>query len=107
VPAAVVLIAPNTVRHFPGGRGSLRASTRAGRNLGVPGQGDGADRRDVHLEHKDVLASETRAAFLFRGTGAREGRPLDNPTCLVVEVRDGKIVRFDEFVWDDCAAFWA
>jgi ketosteroid isomerase-like protein len=62
-----------------------------------------------HLEPKDMLASESHAAFLFRGTGAREGRRLENPTWLVVEVRDGKIVRFDEFVWAVYAvdAFWA
>jgi hypothetical protein len=110
VPAAFVLIAPDTVWRFPGREGQLAGEHKGpaaileflGKVMALTGG-------TFHLEPKDVLASETRAAFLFRGTGTREGRTLDNLTCLVAEVRDGKIVRFDEFVWDGYAvdAFWA
>lgn len=106
---AFACIAEDAVWRFPGRQGQLAGEHKGhaaimaflGRVMALTGG-------SFHLEPTDMLASDTRAAFLFRGTGAREGRTLDNPTCLVVEVREGKIVRFDEFVWDAYSvdAFW-
>lgn len=107
---AFACIAEDAVWRFPGRQGQLAGEHR-GHNaiIGFLGKVMALAGGTFHLEPKDVLASETRAAFLFRGTGQRGERTLDNPTCLVVEVREGKIVRFDEFVWDAYAvdAFWA
>ena len=53
-----------------------------------------------HLEVEDVIANDDRAVVLFRGHGSREGRELDNPTCLVIRFKDDKAVELREFVWD-------
>ncbi|HZB22281.1 MAG TPA: nuclear transport factor 2 family protein [Gaiellaceae bacterium] len=55
----------------------------------------------------DVLASDDRAAVLYRATGTREGRTLDIDQVLLFTVRDGCVVEvvalpsdqraFDEF----------
>ena len=55
----------------------------------------------------DVLASDARAAVLYRATGRREGRSLDIDQLLLFEIRDGCVVdvlalpsdqrAFDEF----------
>jgi ketosteroid isomerase-like protein len=103
-------IAEDAVWRFPGRQGQLAGEHKGhAAIIGFLGKVMALTGRTFHLEPKDILASETRAAFLFRGTGTREGRTLDNPTCLVAEVHDGKIVRFDEFVWDAYSvdAFWA
>lgn len=108
--AAFACIAEDAVWRFPGRQGQLAGEHR-GHNaiMGFLGKVMALTEGTFHLEAKDILASETRAAFLFRGTGRRGERTLDNPTCLVAEVREGKIVRFDEFVWDAYAvdSFWA
>lgn len=108
--AAFACVAEDAVWRFPGRDGQLAGEHKGhAAILGFLGKVMQLTGGTFHLEPKDMLASVSRAAFLFRGTGAREGRMLDNPTCLVVEVRDGKITRFDEFVWDLYAVdrFWA
>ena len=108
--AAFACIAEDAVWRFPGRQGQLAGEHKGhAAIMGFLGKVMQLTGGTFHLEPKDVLASETRAAFLFRGAAEREGRTLDNPTCLVVEIREGKIVRFDEFVWDLYAVdqFWA
>lgn len=110
VAAALACVAEDAVWRFPGRQGQLAGEHKGhAAIIGFLGKVMQLTGGTFRLEPKDVLASETRAAFLFRGAGTRDGRTLDNPTCLVVEVRDGKIVRFDEFVWDLYAVdvFWA
>jgi ketosteroid isomerase-like protein len=62
----------------------------------------------MRLELEDVLANDSRAVALFRGRATREGRTLDNPTCLRMRIENGQIVEVWEFVWDLFAvdAFW-
>ena len=56
----------------------------------------------------DVLASETRAAVLYRATGEREGRRLDIDQLLLFTLRDGLIVDVLALPGDPAAfdAFW-
>ncbi|MDX2170453.1 MAG: nuclear transport factor 2 family protein [Deltaproteobacteria bacterium] len=105
----VDVIAEDAVWHFPGRDGQLAGSHR-GRDailqflLRVQSLTGGS----FHLELIDVVANDARAIALFRGHGAREGRTLDNPTCLHVRLRDGRAVELWEFVWDLYAVdeFW-
>jgi ketosteroid isomerase-like protein len=104
-------IGEDAVWHFPGRRGKL-AGDHVGRDailrflLSVPELTGGT----FHLELIDVVANESNAVVLFRGSGRREdGRVLDNPTCLHVRMHEGHAVELWEFVWDldHVEAFWA
>jgi len=103
------LIPEDAVWHFPGREGQLAGSHR-GREailqflLKVQALTGGS----FHLELIDVVANDERAIALFRGHGEREGRTLDNPTCLHIRMRDGRAVEVWEYVWDLYAvdAFW-
>ena len=105
------VIADDAVWHFPGERGALAGEHR-GRaailrflaTVGVLTAGT------FHLELLDITASNDRAVALFTGTGSRpDGRTLENPTALVINVRDGRISEVREFVWDlpHVESFWA
>lgn len=103
-------IADDAVWHFPGRSGQL-----AGSHLGHHGifsflarvsqLTDGT----FELDLEDVLANDTHAVALFRGSGQRQGRSLDNPTCLKIRLQEGRAVEIWEFVWDLYAVdeFWA
>ena len=103
-------IPEDAVWHFPGRRGKLAGAHR-GRAailqflMSVPQLTGGT----FHLELEDVLANDANAVALFRGSGTREGKTLDNPTCLRMRIRDGRVVEVWEFVWDLFAVddFWA
>jgi hypothetical protein len=98
------------VWHFPGRRGQLAGSHR-GRDaifaflLKVQGLTNGT----FHLDLIDVLANDAQAVALFRGHGEREGKRLDNPTCLRMRIENGQVVEVWEFVWDLFAVdeFWS
>jgi len=87
--------------HFPGRAGKLAGEHR-GRDailtflLQVVELTDGT----FELDLIDVLASDRWAVALFRGSGSRDGKTLDNPTCLRMRIEDGQIVEIHEFVWD-------
>ena len=95
------LIPADAVWHFPGRRGQLAGSHR-GRDaifaflLKVGALTSGT----FHLDLVDVLADDEHAVALFRGHATREGKTLDNPTCLHVKLRGGEIAEVWEFVWD-------
>jgi hypothetical protein len=103
-------IAEDAVWHFPGQTGRLAGSHRGHAEIfafladvsRLTGDTFGID-----LER--VLADDDRAVVFFRGHGHREGRTLDNPTCLKIRLRDGKAVEVHEFVWDltDVDDFWS
>jgi ketosteroid isomerase-like protein len=59
------------------------------------------------LEH--VVADDTHAAVFFRGSGERDGKRLDNPTVLRIQLRDGQAREIWEYVWDldHVEAFWS
>jgi ketosteroid isomerase-like protein len=56
----------------------------------------------------DTLASETRAAVLYRARGEREGRTLDIDQVLLFRIRDGRIADVQALPGDPVAfdAFW-
>lgn len=95
------LIAEDCVWRFPGQRGQL-AGAHAGRDailrflLRVPELTGGTFRLDLI----DVLANERHAVALFQGRGTRNGKELDNPTCLRIRLEAGRAVDIWEFVWD-------
>ena len=100
----------HAIWHFPGRTGQL-AGTHRGRDailqllMRVPQLTGGTFR----LELEDVLANDRHAVALFRGHGMRDGRTLDNPTCLRMRIEDEQIVEVWEFVWDLFAVdeFWS
>ena len=55
-----------------------------------------------------MLANDSHAVALFRGHGERQGRTLDNPTCLRMRLENDQVVEVWEFVWDLFAVddFW-
>jgi ketosteroid isomerase-like protein len=103
-------IPEDAVWHFPGRRGKLAGAHR-GRAailqflMSVPQLTDGT----FHLELEDVLANDTHAVALFRGSGTRDGKMLDNPTCLKMRIEKEQVVEVWEFVWDLFAVddFWS
>jgi ketosteroid isomerase-like protein len=96
--------------HFPGRHGRLAGSHR-GRDaifrflLDV----QVLTENTFHLELLDVVANDRRAIALFRGHGRRNGKSLDNPTCLRIDFRDGEIAEIWEFVWNlfEVDDFWS
>ena len=105
-------IPEHAVWHFPGRQGALAGShRRPRRDPRVPRQGRGAHARGrFRFEIEDVIANDTSAVGRsFAAAAAREGRTLDNPTCLRMRIEDGQIVEIWEFVWDLYAvdAFWS
>jgi ketosteroid isomerase-like protein len=104
------LIASDLIWHFPGHSGRLAGDHR-GRDevlqflVDVVALTAGSFDFDVI----DVLANDRRAIVLFRGRATREGRELNNPTCLSMKLRAGQIVELWEFVWNLYAVdeFWS
>jgi ketosteroid isomerase-like protein len=103
-------ISETAVWHFPGRTGKL-----AGRHTGHAGIFGFLARvveltaGTFELDLEAVLADDDRAVVLFRGHARREGRALDNPTCLVIRLEAGRAVEFREFVWDvyEVDRFWS
>jgi len=103
-------IPSDAVWHFPGRRGQLAGSHR-GRDaiVGFLMQVATLTGGSFHLDLEGVLADDHHAVALFRGHGGRDGKTLDNPTCLKMRLVNGKIAEVWEFVWDLYAVddFWA
>jgi ketosteroid isomerase-like protein len=100
----------HAVWHFPGRRGRLAGSHRGHDAifaflLDVQAATGGT----FGLELIDVLANDRHAAVFFRGHATREGRTLDNPTCLRIRFEGGQVAEVWEFVWDleHVESFWA
>jgi ketosteroid isomerase-like protein len=104
------VIPEDAVWHFPGRRGRLAGEHR-GRDailrflLAVQELTGGTFRLDL----ADVVANDRNVVVLFRGHAEREGRTLDNPTCLRLRMEDGRVREVWEFVWDLYGVddFWA
>lgn len=103
-------IPEQAVWHFPGRKGALAGSHR-GRAaiLAFLGKVTALTEGTFRFEIEDVIANDASAVAIFRGSGQRQGRTLDNPTCLRMRIRDGQIVEVWEFVWDLYAVdeFWS
>jgi hypothetical protein len=103
-------IPEQAVWHFPGRKGKLAGSHR-GRQailqflMAVPELTGGT----FHLDMEAVLADDIHAVAFFRGHGTREGKSLDNPTCLRLRLENGQVMEVWEFVWDlfEVDDFWA
>jgi len=91
----------DAVWRFPGRRGRL-AGVHRGRAaifaflLDVQAATDGT----FGLDLIDVLANDRHAAVFFRGHAVRNGKTLDNPTCLRIRFAEGRVAEVWEFVWD-------
>lgn len=96
------MIPEDAVWRFPGRHGQLAGEHR-GRAailsflLSVQALTD----HTFHLDLIDVIANDEHAVALFRGHARRNGKTLDNPTCLRMRLnRQGQVVEVWEFVWD-------
>jgi ketosteroid isomerase-like protein len=101
---------PDAVWHFPGRRGRLAGGHRGHDAifaflLDVQVATGGTFTLDV----VDVLANDRHGAVFFRGRATRDGRTLDNPTCLRIRFAGAQIAEVWEFVWDleHVESFWA
>lgn len=108
--AAIQAALPDdAVWHFPGRHGQL-AGDHCGRDavFGFLLKVQAVSGGTFHLDLIDVLANDERAVALFRGHGERDGKTLDNPTCLVMHMRSGQVVEVWEYVWNlfDVDDFW-
>ena len=77
------MIPEAAVWYFPGRRGQLAGEHR-GRDavLAFLMKVQALTNHSFHLDLVDVLANDENAVVLFRGRGERDGKTLDNPTCL-------------------------
>jgi len=103
-------IPSDAVWHFSGRNGKLAGSHR-GRDaiLGFLMNVASLTGGSFHLDMEDVIADDRFAIALFRGHGTRDGKTLDNPTCLKMRFDKGQIAEIWEFVWDLYAVddFWS
>lgn len=110
VAAIQAAIADNAVWRFPGRRGQL-AGDHQGREaiFGFLLKVQALTDHTFSLDLIEVLAGDEYVVALFRGQGQRNGKTLDNPTCLRMRVEDGQVVEVWEFVWDlyHVDDFWA
>lgn len=101
VPTVTALIAETAVWRFPGHRGQIAGEHRGHTGIiAFLAKVMALTNGTFHLEITDVAASEERAVVLFTGRGERNGKQLNNPTCLNVRMVGGRAVEFEEFVWD-------
>jgi hypothetical protein len=104
------LTTSDLIWHFPGRSGRLAGDHR-GRDEALQFLVDvvALTTGSFDFDVIDVLANDRRAVVLFRGRATREGRELDNPTCLSMKLRAGQIVELWEFVWNLYAVdeFWS
>jgi uncharacterized protein len=101
---------PDVTWHFPGREGRLAGSHRGfDAVIGFLAQVVELTGGTFEMDLFDVVANDRRAIALFRGRGTREGRHLDNPTCLSMRFQEGRVVEVWEFVWDlyHVDAFWS
>jgi uncharacterized protein len=96
------MIPEDAVWRFPGRLGKL-AGEHKGRDAVIAFLVNVQTLTDhtFHLDLLDVLANDAHAVALFRGHGTRNGKTLDNPTCLRMRLNErGQVVEVWEFVWD-------
>lgn len=103
-------IPENLVWHFPGSRGRIAGEHR-GRDAvlaflaNVVALTDGT----FELDLIDVVGGDRHVVALFRGHGERNGKVLDNPTCLRIRFDAGRPAEIHEFVWNlpEVDDFWS
>lgn len=110
VAALATQIAPDAIWHFPGKTSQLAGSHRG--HAGIFGflTKVAALTGDTFSLDPVALSGEGDTAFFhFVGRGRREGRTLENPTCLMLRFADEKLIEAREWVWDlaHVEDFWA
>jgi ketosteroid isomerase-like protein len=110
VEAVMKAVPEDLVWHFPGTRGRIAGSHR-GRDavLEFLALVMSLTNGTFGLDLIDVVGGEHWVVALFRGHGERNGKTLDNPTCLRVRFEGDRPVEIHEFVWDLVAVddFWS
>jgi ketosteroid isomerase-like protein len=58
---------------------------------------------------ENVIADDTHAVAFFTGLATRDGKTLQNPTCLKMRMEGGKVAELTEFVWNlfEVDEFWS
>ena len=106
----VAALPADLVWHFPGRRGGLAGAHR-GRDAVLAFLASVMELTDgtFELELEDVVGGDRHVVAIFRGRGRRNGKALDNPTCLKIRFEEGIPREIHEFVWDLFAVddFWA
>ena len=102
------LFAEDAVWSVPG-HGVMAGLRRTRGDLPVPREAAEGDGRDVRLRAVDVLASDDRAAALYRARGTRHGRTLELDQVLLFRIEDGLVRHVLALPSDPDAfeAFWA
>ena len=101
IAAVADVLSDDVTWRFPGRVGRLAGEHR-GRNAVFAFLADvmRLTERTFHLELESVVADDDYAVVFFRGHGRRNGKALDNQTCLKMRLEQGKVVDVWEFVWD-------
>lgn len=100
VTTVTALIAEDAGWRFPGSRGQLAGEHRGHAEImAFLAKVMALTGGTFHLEIEDVAASDEHAIVLFTGHGERNGKQLNNPTCLQVRMVGGRAVEFQEFLW--------
>jgi ketosteroid isomerase-like protein len=101
VEAVSAMIAPDAAWRFPGRQGAL-AGVHAGREaiFGFLMKVASLTGGTFHAEAFEIVGGENVAYFRFRGRAERNGKTLDNDTCLRLQFEGGKLVDAQEWVWD-------
>src|SRR5262245_50451570 len=95
------LVPENAVWRFPGRAGQIAGDHRGREAIfGFLMKVQMLTEGTFHLDLIDVVANDEWAIALFRGHGQRNGKTLDNPTCLRIHLSEGQIDEVWEFVWD-------
>jgi ketosteroid isomerase-like protein len=95
------LLPEDAIWRFPGRRGKLAGDHRGRESIlrflaSVMTLTNGT----FELKLEDVIGGDDHVIVLFTGHAQRDGKTLENPTCLRIEMRDGLPTEFREFVWD-------
>ncbi|MEZ5893246.1 MAG: nuclear transport factor 2 family protein [Parvularculaceae bacterium] len=99
--AATALIAPDAVWMFPGTRGGL-AGDHKGREaiFGFLFKVMSLTGGTFHAERHDLIGDDRVAFMHFTGRAERDGKRLENPTCLRLVFENGMLTEAREWVWD-------
>ena len=110
IAAISAIVDERIVWRFPGRNGQLAGEHR-GRDAVFAFLGNVMQLTSgtFHLDLEHVVADDRYAVAFFRGHGTRDGKTLDNPTCLKMRLENDKVVEVWEFVWNlfEVDDFWA
>jgi uncharacterized protein len=95
------IVPENATWHFPGRKGKLAGNHRGREAIfSFLSSVQALTNNTFHLDLIDVVANDDTAVALFRGHASRNGKTLDNPTCLRMRFENGQLAELWEFVWD-------